>query len=142
MSWITLTEADIHQALNSTEIEAYRGKIDAAQDDPLTGILTDVTAELRGYLVTRYTLPASGIPQSLKNSAVDIAVHRLCKRVHTGTEQTRKDAADAAFRKLDEVAAGRIGVEDATDSTGPASANLPSVTAKTTTYDRTSQDGL
>lgn len=142
MSWITLTEADLLQNLVDAEVEAYRSRRAASQTDPITGILADVTAEVRGAIVTRYPLASAGIPHSLKNAALDIAIYRLAKRCHASSEVARKPAADDAQTLLTRVADGLLGIESDADPLTRESPTGPSITDRTRTYDRTSQDGL
>lgn len=111
-TWVTITAGDVEAALNAGELDEYRQH--AAQiDDPLTGILADVTSLVRGYVSTRVRIPsdAVGIPSELRAAAVDIAIYRLAKRVHLTTERDpqRKTAADAAVRLLESVGRGEFG---------------------------------
>ena len=113
MAWITLTEADVLQNLNDSEVATYREKIADGQTDPLAGILTDTTQDVRDYVRGQVSsMPASGIPHGVKNQAIDIATWRLCKRVHTGTEQQRKGAHDEAIKKLTLISEGKVQIED------------------------------
>lgn len=108
MSWITLTEADLQAALNDAELSSYRSKIAAEQDDPVSTILADVTAEVRGYCGAVVSLTGTtGIPHTLKNAGLDIAVYRLAKRCQFSTEEQRKPAADDAKALLERVADGK-----------------------------------
>jgi phage gp36-like protein len=142
--WINLTESDVAAALNDGELEAYRRRVLEGEPDPMASLIGDVLAEIRGYVVTRYPLSAQGIPQGLKNAALDLVVYRLCKRVKTATEDQRKPAADDATTLLQRVAEGKHGIESATDSTTIAVAGdaLPSVTERTRTFTRADQDGI
>lgn len=140
MAWTAITEADVLANLNDAEVQTFREKIRDDQADPLATILADVTSEVRGYCLRQIAkLPASGVPPSLKNAALDIAVYRLCKRVQTGSEQQRKPAADDAVKKLEKVAERKILVEDAD---GVVSETLPSVEERTLDFDKGQQDGL
>jgi len=119
MSWITIVEADVKASLNEQELEAYRSRIANGDSDPIPSIIPDVTAEVRGYVGTSWPLEASGIPQSLKNAAVDIIIYRLCKRVHIAGAEQRKDAADDAVELLKRVADGKHSIDaDSGTTTG------------------------
>lgn len=142
MSWITITEADILQNLADAEVDAYRSRRAASQTDPLAGLMADVTAEVRGAIVTRYPLASAGLPHSLKNAACDIIIYRLAKRCHAASEPARKPAADDAQEILRRVADGLHGIESDTDPLNAVSSAGPAITDRTRTYDRTSQDGL
>lgn len=111
MPWITLLETDIKAALNSAELQAYRSKLAADQDDPLPTLITDVVAEVRGYVSARHPIEAEGIPHALKNAALDLIIYRLAKRCHTESEQQRKPANDDAVKLLERVAGGLHGLE-------------------------------
>lgn len=115
--WITLTEAGLKTSLNDDEVQKWREFVGESGVDPVSDILTRTMAEVRGYLVNKYPLPASGIPASLANDGYDIAVYRLTKRVESQSALQRKDAFDDARKKLEAIARCEIGVEDATDGT-------------------------
>jgi phage gp36-like protein len=114
--WITLSSDDIESSLNAGELDQYRQHA-ATVEDPLTGILEDVTAVVRGHLAARYQLPASGIPVELRAAAIDIAIYRLAKRVALDTEgdPQRKRANDDAMKLLAAAAAGEFGDFSPTD---------------------------
>ena len=115
MSWVTLSTTDVRDNLNDAEFEEYRRHVGPDQADPMTSILADVTAEVRGYVSTEHEISGKvGVPQSLKNAAIDIAIYRLAKRCHMGSEQQRKPAADAAVELLQRVAEGDHGIDDVT----------------------------
>jgi phage gp36-like protein len=119
MAWITLTEANVLAHLNDAETDTYRNRIADGQADPLTEIIADTTSEVRGYCLRQVpTLPATGIPPSLKNVGLDIIIYRLAKRIQTASEAQRKPAYDDAIRKLEMVANGKLLIEDV-DATVP-----------------------
>jgi len=117
MPWITLLETDVKAALNHAELQAYRSKLAADQDDPLPTLIADVVAEVRGYVAARHPIESEGIPHALKNAALDLVVYRLSKRCQTATEEQRKPAADDAVALLRRVAEGKHGLELLDDST-------------------------
>ena len=122
MSWITIAEVDVKANLNAAELEAYRNQVANGDTDPVSTIIDDVTAEVRGYVGTRYPLEAIGVPHSLKNAAIDLIVYRLAKRCQSATEAQRKPAADDAMRLLRDVAAGEVSIASGTDG-GTAAAS-------------------
>lgn len=115
MTWVTLTESDVKVALNAAELETYRNQVANGDSDPLSTIIADVTAEVRGYVATRYPLEADGLPHSLKNAALDLAVYRLAKRCQSTTQEQRKPAADDAMSLLRDVAAGEVAIASGTE---------------------------
>ncbi len=110
MSWTLITESDVKAALNNAELEKYRSIIEDGQADPLQPIIDMVTEEVRGYVRTRYIVGDAGIPVALKRSALDIIVYELAKRVVTGSDGQRKNAADDAVTLLQRVADGKHGI--------------------------------
>lgn len=84
-----------------TDLE-HVGEIDAAVAERA---LEDATAEIDGYLVSRYRLPVTGAAPLLSLLCTDIARFRLQKGV--STEQARQRYEDAV-RKLERIADGRI----------------------------------
>lgn len=111
MTWHVLTEDDVLAALNAAELETYRGQLADGQTDPLEPILSATTSEVRGYVAAATQLTGEGVPESLVNAAVDIAIYRLAKRCQMESEPQRKQAADDAYGRLDAVAAGDIAVD-------------------------------
>ena len=139
MAWVTLTEDDVLTSLNDREVETYRARIADGQADPIAGILADVTSEVRGYVATRHSITAAGIPPGLKNAAIDISIYRLAKRLHTASEQQRKSAADDARDLLNKVANGDVAIED---DAGSAVTPAPSICARDAEFKRSQQDGI
>lgn len=117
-NWITLTEDHVETSLNALEVAAYRQKKTTCEEDPLAGVLADVTSEVRGACLSAgMILPASGIPPSLKTAALDIIVWRLAKRLQLANEAQRWPAAEKAYKRLDMVADGKRAVESPEDLT-------------------------
>ncbi|MCE8004226.1 gp436 family protein [Billgrantia ethanolica] len=84
-----------------TDLE-HTGEIDTAAAERA---LEDATAEIDGYLASRYRLPVTGAAPLLSLLCTDIARFRLQKGV--STEQARERYEDAV-RKLERIADGRI----------------------------------
>lgn len=120
MTWIIIAESDVLAALNAAELETYRGQTAPGQDDPLPRILIAVTSEVRAYAARQVNPTADGVPASLVNSAVDIAIYRLAKRCQMTSEQQRKAAADDAYERLAAVAKGDIAVDTDVSEEGGA----------------------
>jgi len=116
MPWVTLTETDVKIALNNAELQAYRTKLAADQDDPLPSLIMDVVAEVRGYVAARHPIEADGIPHSLKNAALDLIIYRLAKRCQSTAEDQFKPAADDAIALLQRVADGKHGLDLTSDT--------------------------
>lgn len=120
MTLRTITEDDVLAALSAAELESYRGQTAVGQPDPLPAILEAVTDEVRSYAARQANLTDDGIPVSLVNSAMDIAIYRLSKRCQMSSEQQRKTAADDAYKRLASVAKGEIAVDSDIEEEGEA----------------------
>lgn len=109
MPWGTLTASDIEAHLNAGELEDYRQHC-VGQADPLPTIIADVVSLARGYVGARYTCEATGIPDEVRVSAIDLVIHRLAKRVRKAGEndEDRRQAAEEAMRLLRDVAEGNF----------------------------------
>jgi phage gp36-like protein len=145
MAWITLAETDVLDVLNADELDQYRTlSTQPGQTDPLPGILSNVTNEVRGYVRNRYELGAAGtIPDALKSAALDIIAWRLANRVAPSTADKRKPAKDDAIALLKSVAAGEFGIDAPAVSAGETvSAPAPGMTEKTRTWTQTDEDGI
>lgn len=113
ITWGTITAADVEGSLNDGELSEYRLKC-AQIEDPLPGLITDVTEEVRGYLTARYDLGSSqtGVPSDLRTAAIDIIIYRLTKRVEVDKgdgDNLRADAADRAEKRLQAAGKGEFG---------------------------------
>ena len=109
MAWITLTESDVKGALTNDELSKYReAGATESEVDPLTPILANAMLEVRGYVGAKYPMAVMGIPDVLKNDALDIVVHRLCKRLNMEEGEQRKKAYDDAIEKLTMIAKGDL----------------------------------
>lgn len=114
--WVTLTETHVLSALNRIELTAYRESKSTDEPDPLADILADVTSDVRSACFGALAeLPATGIPPSLKRTALAIVVWELAKRLHTSTDAQRWPAAEKAFKRLEQVASGDRGIEDSSN---------------------------
>lgn len=144
MPWSQITTADIEASLNWPELQKYRDIRDQEHADPLPILIEHVANLIRGACaaqldLSRINAPAPLIPPSLVNSAIDIIIHRLCKRVATETQQQRKQPADDAIALLKLVALGQYPIE--TPDGRPAT-STPAISPKTLTHQRPHQDGL
>lgn len=81
--------------------------------------LEDATAEIDGYLASRYRLPVAGAAPLLSLLCTDIARFRL--QTGVSTEQARQRYEDAV-RKLERIADGRINLPQ---ETPPPAAGAP-----------------
>ena len=143
-TWIALTPADVQNALNQDELAVFQSAGGNA-GAPLTGLIADVTDEVRGYCRRRNTLGLDGtLPRELKNPAIDIVLYRLMKRVSgaSGTEGRRKDH-DSAIETLQKVATGEFLISaPLTASTSVTSAPSPHFAEKHHEFGRKKERGI
>ena len=117
MSWLSLTSDHISTALTGPELTAAQSAaLATGQSDPLDDILAQVSRYVRARVAacSRNTLgEGDTIPDELLSAAIDIAVHRLTKRLPGKilARQERIDAAAAAESLLQDVAACKLALE-------------------------------
>ena len=153
MQWITLTEADLLSSMTLRERDDFaKTSVGATVTDRLTPILSDLVAEVRGYVSTwspnTISADASLIPPSFKAKALAIARWRVLITI-PGYQpgEARKleyEKADAFFMS---VAKGQIRPEpadDATPNTVPSEkpAGVEIVSAPGSRTGRSRMDGI
>ncbi|WP_445157403.1 gp436 family protein [Halomonas sp. E14] len=109
-----------------TDLE-HTGEIDTAVAERA---LEDASAEIDGYLASRYRLPVTDTPRLLSTLCTDIARYRLQKGV--STEQARQRYEDAVAR-LRGIARGEINLP--LESPPPASAEPVAVRGRRRVFD-------
>lgn len=125
-----MTEDDVRALMAGPEDEAYRGQLLAAgQADPLVGIITQVTTQVRNAIRScpRNTLHADAtfIPEGAIYYAAAIARYRLLGRFAIGEQDQPGDARTTEYKEalkwLDAVRTCKEVVEQP-DGTGSESA--------------------
>jgi len=114
-NWIQITETDILESEGGPTVTAARGSLlNAGQTDPLPGIISAVTQEVRGRVAAgNYTLGAGEtVPAVLENSAVDLVVYRLLSRLPNLRTKHWQERAEAAEKRLLEVAKGLFAIPE------------------------------
>lgn len=151
MSWIALVEADVLRKLAAPELDAARTAVlDAGQDDPLAGVITEVTREVRARVAacSKNTLgPAGTIPDECEAAALARIRFELSTRLPGGVlmDEDRRRANADAIAFLRDVAACNVAIEqpatvsDEVTSSGAAAELVSSTTRKAT---RTKLSGL
>lgn len=150
MAWRALTQDDILTGLTGIELNAIRTLVlGDGQADPLTPTIQTTVDQVRGYIAgsVNIVLGAEGtIPDKLINTAIDIAVFNLCKRLPAKVLMTeaREKSYDAAIRLLKDVANNKFRFEVPTDiSPEPIAVPLPSISHKNTRNSvRLREDGI
>ena len=152
-AWVTLTPNDVLAGLTATERTDFAtASVDPEVPDRLEALLADLTAEIRGYIVTWAANPLSAdsgkIPPSFRARAVAIARWRLLVSVPDydpgDARKLEYEAAEAFFRK---VAEGKIRPEPADDAVTnpvPPEAQFPTpvIKSRRRLWTRESQDGI
>ena len=80
------------------------GSIDA---DTITRAITDADAEIDGYAATRYDVPFSPVPVSIRKLSVDIAIYNLYAR-RKGAPEDRRTRYNDAIRFLKDLSKGIV----------------------------------
>lgn len=110
------TLADIEKAIE------YRSLIDLTDDEGLQEVdqgrideaVSTAQGEVDGYLQERYQVPLSTVPSLIRGATVDLAIYNLYSRKFDQVPEVRQKRYDAAIKRLEQIAAGRIGLGIAT----------------------------
>lgn len=123
MSWITLAESHVLDRLSTDERDAIEAAGEDSSTDKLAGILTQVTALVRGKVATcDENLPKMGadgtIPDELLWAAATIARDSLVASlpVSESDSEERKAEARRANELLDQAARCEMRIEDSNDT--------------------------
>lgn len=115
--WITVTEAHLQQAISGPELDAFRAAaLASGQTDPVTGIVAEITQEIRGYVAacTRNQLGPSGtIPDELLHAFLSLFVPRFQSRaggVVIDPNGQREREVSAARQLLGQVASCKFAI--------------------------------
>lgn len=150
-NWIQITATDILEAEVGPSVTAARESLLATgQTDPLPGIITAVTNEVRGRVAAgNYTLgDGETIPAVLENAAVDIITWRLLSRLPNLRQKHWQERAEAAQQLLLDVAKGLFAIPEpetpATDFTEQSERISPSLASPNPDriMGRTASDGI
>jgi hypothetical protein len=124
--WVTLSADDLMSTLTKRERDDF-GKTSPASEggDRVPQILSDLVAEVRGYIATVpqnvLSADATRIPPSMRAQALCIARWRLLVTIPGYTPgEARKAEYEAAQRYFQSVAKGLIRAEDPPDPITPA----------------------
>jgi len=147
MSWNAITEDDVLTVLAGPELEAIRAAaLKAGQVDPLQPTIDDVTDMVRGYVAgcaTNQLGPDGTIPAKLMRPALNILAVDMPNRVRQSIPDARKEARKEAIRILEQVANCKFHIEAPATPSEEATGHIkPTITARTSAYGRTAQDGL
>lgn len=128
MAYITRT--DLERRFGATEIadlldDDADGDEITTEADSLLASIDDACNLIDGYLLSRYTLPLSAVPDMLKSWACDIARFKLW--ADRAPEEVRKRYEDA-IGQLKDLARGLISLPPDSDGDKPTSSGATNMT--------------
>ena len=109
-NWIVITKADLYNSKASAIVDtADTCNLGAGQTGRVTGILADVTSEIRRKVARCNQLDAntSAVPGGLKALAVDIIYCRLKVAIEQELTQDERESLKSRERDLDRIADGK-----------------------------------
>lgn len=81
--------------------------------------LEDATAEIDGYVGSRYTLPLPSVPSVLRRICIDIAMYRLMNLRALGDLEDARQRYEDAIRFLKDLIRGEVSLGIPEGSTAP-----------------------
>ena len=151
MAWIPITEADLLTAISGDELQGLReAALADGQADPVAPTITRVVDRIRGDIATsgKYDVPANTtlIPDRLLDAALAMIVLRFMSRpaaaIIDDANKTRANAAAAAERLLERVAAGNFAIQDPDTGAEPSGSAISVVNSNTRHFTQNSMKGL
>lgn len=116
MAWVILSEVDLASTLAGPELEKIKAAaLKIGQPDCVAAALSEAVEEARGYIAAcpqNVMGPVGMIPERLRAVTLDIAAHRVLTRVMMVPNEARRMRWEEANRKLRDVAACKMLVED------------------------------
>lgn len=114
MSWITITKSDLYNSKVAALIDAADAvSLAAGQADRSTGVIADVTMEIRRRVsqCNYVDQDVTKIPAGLKPLAIDIIFCRLKTALEQELNQDERATLDRRQRELDRIADGKDPVD-------------------------------
>jgi len=109
--WVDITPQDVAESINDAELSAALETFLApGQQSPLLGIIADKTAEVRGYVRVRNRLAATGVPEELKSSCIDLVIFDALGRLSPDLAKRRLHWHEEALKRLDKVSEGKFSI--------------------------------
>jgi hypothetical protein len=109
-NWITITKADLYNSKAAALIDAANSvQLGAGQVDRTTGVIADVTLEIRRKVGRCNVVDqdATKIPGGLKPLAVDLIFCRLKVALEQDLSEAERNIMTARQRDLDRIADGK-----------------------------------
>lgn len=97
---------DKERLLDLTDDEGF-GKVNAER---IAEAISTAQGEVDGYLQERFTVPLSPVPALVRGATVDIAIYNLMSRKLNVVPEVRQKRYEAAIRRLEKIASGKIGL--------------------------------
>jgi hypothetical protein len=149
MSWSAITEAALLTRISGAELTALRAAALAdGQDDPVSPSISQITAEVRGYVAAcakNLPLPtdATLIPDRLMTAACDMTVAAIIGRVPGyDLDANRQDRYDKAISLMHQVAACKFAIEDPDSGLDDGGLGVEQADSSTRQATRAKLDGL
>ncbi len=97
---------DKERLLDLTDDEGF-GAVNAGR---IAEAISTAQGEVDGYLQERFTVPLSPVPALVRGATVDIAIYNLMSRKLNVVPEVRQKRYEAAIRRLEKIAGGKIGL--------------------------------
>jgi len=147
-AWITIAVADLNDYLLGAQMTALRtAALAVGQADPFTNVMHDRCNYVRNRIAGRVQLSVTAytVPPELKAQACLLIIEAMQNRLAVlALSDDQRASIARAYKDLDIAGTEALPISTATDAAEAEveGGGSPSVTAKTLTYNRTSQDGI
>lgn len=137
--YATLDDLIERAGLKSIQDTADRDKDGVPDPDVIASALATAEAEINGYVATKYTLPFVEVPALVKNWTVSLAIFYLYRSKRT---ELVKEDYDNAISQLQDVAAGKITLPQASGETPALSSGTYLISAPPPRFGRHTMRGF
>ena len=120
-------QQDLVDRFGDAELKQLTDRVNGTTIDAavVAAALADADAEVDSYLITRYTLPLTAVPDVLKLTACNIARYRLYASQSVEASETVRNNYKDAVAWLRDVAAGRANLDPNASAAVPAGTGGP-----------------
>jgi len=144
--WRVVTEDDMLGVLSAPEVRSYKSAAVGTGQNPLSDAIAAVVPLCRGYIADnpQNTL-AEGVtlPERVILSACHMIRVELLTRLNLEVSEDRRSAKKDAIRFFEQVAAGKVIVEQPEGTeTDAMTTSKPKITAREKKFSRDQQDGI
>lgn len=149
MPWISITSSDIAAAKMAPLVSALRtAALADGQSDPVVEITANVVSRIRRKIAAcagnRVDADAATVPASLKSLACRLILIEAKNRLEIALTDDERKAWDVDERELNDIAACRLPIEEATAPVAPpvqAAQPPPTISGRRPQFTRRDQDG-